>query len=102
VSGTDGFAGFDLHRELELYVKAGIPAAKVLQIATSGCASVAGKSNEWGIIKPGRKADLVLIEGNPLDNISDIRNTVLVIRKNDLYDVAKLYGALSIKPYTDK
>jgi len=45
---------------------------------------------------------LVLIEGNPLDNISDIRNTVLVIRKNDLYDVAKLYGALSIKPYTDK
>jgi len=102
VSGTDGFAGFDLHRELELYVKAGIPAAKVLQIATSGSASVAGKSNEWGIIKPGRKADLVLIEGNPLDNISDIRNTVLVIRKNDLYDVAKLYGALSIKPYTDK
>lgn len=102
VPGTDGFAGFDLHRELELYVKAGIPSAKVLQIATSGAAAVAGKSNEWGVIKTGRKADMVLIDGNPVDNISDIRKAVLVIRKDELYDAAKLYNALSIKPYTEK
>ena len=102
VAGTDGFAGFDLHRELELYVKSGIPAAKVLQIATSGAASVAGKSNEWGTIRPGRKADLILVDGNPVDRISDIRKTILVIRKNDLYDAARLYGAVSIKPYASE
>jgi imidazolonepropionase-like amidohydrolase len=85
-----------------LYVKAGIPSAKVLQIATSGAAAVAGKSGEWGVIKPGRKADLILVDGNPVDHISDIRKTVLVIRKNESYDPAKLYGALSIKPYTAK
>jgi len=100
VPGTDGFAGFDLHRELELYVKAGIPAAKVLQIATSGAASVAGKSNEWGTIKPGRKADVILVDGNPVENISDIRKTIFAIRNNQLYDAAKLYNAVSIKPYT--
>ncbi len=101
VAGTDGFAGFDLHRELELYVRAGIPAEKVLQLATHGTASIAGKANESGSIKAGRKADLVLIDGNPLNNISDVRKTEMVIKGEMMYSPAKLYKAVSIKPYKD-
>lgn len=99
VPGTDGFAGFMLHRELELYVKAGIPAEKVLQMATIVSARVAGKEKEMGSIEKGKIANMVLVDGNPLSNINDIRKAVLVIKDGVMYDPAKLYQALSIKPH---
>lgn len=99
VAGTDGFAGFDLHRELELYVKAGIPAEKVLQLATFGTATYTGHANESGSISAGKKADMVLVDGNPVENISNIRKTKLVIKDGILYDPAKLYAAISIKSF---
>ncbi len=97
VAGTDGFAGFDLHRELELYVKAGIPAGKVLQIATINTARYTKKDKETGSISKGKKADIILVEGNPLLNISDIRKTRYVISGHSFYDAGKLYEAISIK-----
>jgi imidazolonepropionase-like amidohydrolase len=97
VAGTDGMAGFDLHRELELYVKAGIPAEKVLQLATYGTAVYIGKSKEFGSVEKGRKADFILVEGNPVENISTIRNTRWVVKNGVLYDAGKLYQAVSIK-----
>lgn len=96
VAGTDGFAGFDLHRELELYVRAGIPTARVLQIATHGTAVYIEKQKQFGSIAPGRKADFVIVEGNPVDTISHIRNTRWVIKGNALYDTKELYKAISI------
>jgi imidazolonepropionase-like amidohydrolase len=99
VPGTDGMAGFDLHRELELYVQAGIPAAKVLQLATMGTATYTGKANESGSIKAGKKADMILVEGNPVDSISNIRKTVWVIKNGILYNPSVLYKAIAIKPY---
>jgi imidazolonepropionase-like amidohydrolase len=95
VPGTDGFAGFTLHRELELYVEAGIPNAKVLQMATIGAASVAGQAGKKGSIAKGKTADLLLVRGNPLMHISDIRNTEIIIRNGIIYDSRKLYEALS-------
>jgi imidazolonepropionase-like amidohydrolase len=99
VPGTDGMAGFDLQRELELYVKAGIPAEKVLQLSTMGTASYTGKSKESGSIEAGKKADMFLVAGNPVADIANIRKTVLVIKEGILYDPAKLYKAIAIKPY---
>jgi imidazolonepropionase-like amidohydrolase len=99
VPGTDGMAGFDLHRELELYVKAGIPPEKVLQLGTIGTASYTGKENEAGSIKAGKIADMVLVEGNPVEDISNIRKTVWVIKNGILYNPAKLYKAIAVKPY---
>ncbi len=96
VAGTDGFAGFDLHRELELYVKAGIPAEKVLQVATYGTAKYIGKQSTLGSIEVGRKADIIMVEGNPVNNISDIRKTRWVIKGNSSYDARALYGGISI------
>jgi len=97
--GTDGFAGFDLHRELELYVQAGIPTEKVLQIATYIPAVYTGKSKEYGHIAVGSKADFILVDGNPVQNISDLRKRKLVFANGNMYDPGKLYSAISVKPF---
>jgi imidazolonepropionase-like amidohydrolase len=98
VAGTDGLAGFALHRELELYVEAGIPAPDVLRIATLGAARVAGRDKELGSIEPGKLADLVLVDGDPASRISDIRRTSLVIKDGAVYDPAALYKSIGVRP----
>ncbi len=98
VPGTDGLAGFTLHRELELYAKAGISAPDVLRIATLGAARVAKRDQELGSITPGKLADLVLVEGDPAKRIGDVRRTSLVVKDGAFYEPAALYQALGIKP----
>jgi imidazolonepropionase-like amidohydrolase len=98
VPGTDALAGFTLHRELELYVKAGIPAAEVLRIATLQSARVAGREKELGSITPGKLADMVLLDGDPTANISNVRRVRTVIKDGVVYDPAALYRALRIQP----
>jgi imidazolonepropionase-like amidohydrolase len=98
VAGTDDLAGFTLHRELELYVKAGIPAPMVLQIATLGAARVVKRDSELGSITPGKLADMILVEGDPARHISDIRRVRTVIRDGVIYQAADLDRALGVKP----
>jgi imidazolonepropionase-like amidohydrolase len=98
VAGTDGFAGFTLPRELELYVRAGIPPAEVLQIATLGAASVARRADDLGTIAPERRADLVLVEGNPAERISDVRKVSLVVKGGVVFDPAALLASIGIRP----
>ena len=98
VAGTDALAGFTLHRELELYVEAGIPAPRVLQIATIGAARVMKRDGELGAIAPGKKADLVLVDGDPCRRISDVRRTVTVLKNGIVYDPAAISRALGIRP----
>ncbi|HKS54723.1 MAG TPA: amidohydrolase family protein [Steroidobacteraceae bacterium] len=98
VAGTDDLPGFTLHRELELYAKAGISPPEVLRIATLGAARVAKRDQELGSIAPGKLADLVLVDGDPAKNISDIRRPTLVIKDGAFYEPAALYKALGIKP----
>ena len=87
VPGTDITPGFGFHRELELYVESGIPAAEVLQLATIRSAEVAKVDAYLGSIEPGKMADMVLINGNPVENISDVRNVVLTIKGELLAEV---------------
>ncbi len=98
VAGTDDLAGFTLHRELEYYVEASIPAPKVLQIATIGGARVMKHDGERGSIASGKLADLILVEGNPAARISDIRRVVTVVKDGVIYDSAALYASLGVKP----
>jgi imidazolonepropionase-like amidohydrolase len=98
VAGTDGWPGFELHRELELYVRAGIPPAEVLRIATLGAARVMKHDNERGSIAPGMLADVILVDGDPSTNISDIRKVSTVVRNGVLYRSADIYRALGVKP----
>jgi hypothetical protein len=97
LAGTDATPGIMLHRELELEVRAGIPAAKTLQIATFNAARLLKQENELGSITPGKRADVVLVEGNPVEHISDIRRCRLVMKNGVLYRSADVYAAVGIK-----
>jgi len=98
VAGTDAMAGFTLDRELELYVEAGIPAPEVLRIATLGAARVVGLADEVGSIEPGKLADLILVDGDPTTNISDIRNVDVVVKDGMVMDPAALDRTLGVTP----
>ena len=95
-AGTDGLSGFMLHRELELEVQAGIPAPQVLQLATLGAARRMGLEKDLGLIRPGMLADLVLVDGDPLASISEVRKTVLTIKDGEVYESAALYRELGV------
>ncbi|HEV2851569.1 MAG TPA: amidohydrolase family protein [Thermoanaerobaculia bacterium] len=97
VAGTDALAGFSYHRELELYVDAGIPAPDVLRIATLDAARVMKRDQELGTVAPGKLADLILVDGDPASRIGDVRRVVLTVKDGVVYDPAALYGALGVK-----
>ena len=99
VAGTDnGPVGFQLLRELELYVQAGIPAPQVLKLATIGSARVMHHESDRGSIAVGKVADVVLIDGDPTTNISDVRKTVMVVKDGIRFDPKELYAAVGVRP----
>jgi imidazolonepropionase-like amidohydrolase len=99
--GTDDPTGFTVHRELELYHKAGIPAARVLQIATLGMARYMDRDREFGSIAPGKHADFFLIAGDPTEDISAIRHARMVFKGDQIYYPSAIYGALGIRPFAE-
>ncbi len=100
VAGTDNLAGFTLHRELELYARAGIPNADVLRIATIGAARVVGADHRVGRIAPGYVADLIALDGDPLEDIGAVRRVALTVSGEHLYQPAAIYRALGIQPFS--
>lgn len=98
IPGTDALAGYQLHHELELYVRAGIAPAEVLQLATLTPANVMGVSGDRGVIDAGKYADMLLIEGDPTQSIADVRNVKMVIKAGRIYDPAAIERALGIEP----
>ena len=98
VAGTDGFSGFSLHRELELYAAAGIPASEVLRIATINAAKVMHRDTDLGSIAPGKLADLIIVDGHPEQRMSDIRRVVYVMKGGKVYDPAALYSSVGVRP----
>ncbi|HYV93138.1 MAG TPA: amidohydrolase family protein [Chitinophagales bacterium] len=99
VSGTDGGESFALEHELELYVQAGIPPLNALQTATYNAAKDCNLQNQFGSITVGKQADLILIDGNPGTNISDIRRVQWVIKNNRQYDPKKLFASIGWSYY---
>ncbi len=97
VAGTDGLSGFTLHRELELYVQAGIAPKDVLRIATLTAAEVTKRDKDLGTIEPGKLADFVLVDGDPTQNISDIRRVVKVVKDGKVFDPREIYEELGIR-----
>ena len=98
VPGTDSYAGFSLHRELELWSEAGIPNADILRAATIGSARVMKKDRELGSIEAGKLADLLLVDGDPLAAIANLRRGVVVVKGGVVYKPAELYPAMGIRP----
>lgn len=98
VAGTDATAGLSLSRELELYVAAGIPAKEVLSLATLGAARVMGLHKVSGSIAVGKRADLVLLDGDPLADMGAVRNTVTVVARGRVYEAGRLLRAAGMRP----
>jgi len=101
IAGTDAFTGFTLLRELELYALAGIPAIDVLRIATLDAARVVGQEATTGSITEGKYADLVLVDGNPLEDITSLHKATLVVQGDRLYQPAAIYEAIGVIPFAE-
>ncbi|HEY1870114.1 MAG TPA: amidohydrolase family protein, partial [Chitinophagaceae bacterium] len=92
VAGTDmGFPGYSVGRELELYVDCGITPMQAIQLATISPARIMKIDNDFASIEPGKKADVIIVNGNPLQTIRDIRNVDVVIKDGNVYDPRQLH-----------
>lgn len=99
VPGSDtGLVGYGLHRELELYVQAGMTPLEAIQSATIVSARAMNLDRDSGTVEPGKRADLILVDGNPLANISDIRKVSRVVANGRLYDTGKLWQSAGFRP----
>ncbi len=72
-----------LHREMQLWVKAGVPAAEVLRAATFTAARSAGAGGRLGLLAPGYEATLIVVDGNPMEDISATSRLSLVMSKGE-------------------
>jgi imidazolonepropionase-like amidohydrolase len=99
VAGTDqAVPGHSLHRELELYVEAGFTPMEAIQAATIVPARVMGLDKDTGTVEKGKRADLILIGGNPLEDIRNTRNVEYVFTNGTMYHAAELWQSVGFKP----
>jgi imidazolonepropionase-like amidohydrolase len=99
VAGTDQTVpGYSLHREMELYVQAGFTPMEVIQAATSIPARVMGVEKDTGTVQKGKRADLILVNGDPLEDIHNLRNVEFVITNGAMYKTAGLWQSVGFKP----
>lgn len=86
IAGTDGpgigrlIPGFALHRELELLVASGLSPLQALRAATSTAAEALGKEDSLGALEPGKLADLVVLDADPLLAVQNLRKIRLVVQ----------------------
>jgi Tol biopolymer transport system component/imidazolonepropionase-like amidohydrolase len=90
IAGTDAPnmpAGVGLHGELELYVKGGFTPVDALKTATITAAEALGAAADLGSIEPGKLADMVVVDGDPLTRIEDARKVITVIKNGQVLDM---------------
>jgi imidazolonepropionase-like amidohydrolase len=99
VAGTDvTVPGHSLHRELELYVKAGFTPMEAIQAATIVPARAMKLDKESGTVEAGKRADLIIVDGNPLESISNTRKVKTVVTNGRAYDCASLWRSIGFQP----
>jgi imidazolonepropionase-like amidohydrolase len=95
LAGTDCpnpyvYPGFSLHDELGLLVRAGLTPAEALRTATINPARFLGLTDSLGVVATGKVADLVLLDGNPLQDIANTKRIRAVIQGGRLLDRSTL------------
>jgi imidazolonepropionase-like amidohydrolase len=107
IAGTDVmnpycFPGFSLHDELALLVEAGLSQMEALQASTKDAARFMGQLDRRGTIEPGKIADLVLLDRNPLADIHNTRSIQAVVLNGKLMPRAALDAMLAAAEATAK
>ena len=103
VCGTDPtgsgrtIAGYGSRRELELLVEGGFTPLQAIRIATLNGAKYLGKDRTIGSVEKGKHADLVLLNGDPENNIMDIRNPEMVFKNGIGFDSKKIFESVKGK-----
>jgi imidazolonepropionase-like amidohydrolase len=87
-------AGFGLHEELANLVAAGLSPYEALRASTSGAAEFMQAAEEWGTVEVGRRADLLLLEANPLDDVRNAARRVGVMVRGRWFEEAALSSQL--------
>jgi imidazolonepropionase-like amidohydrolase len=101
VVGTDptGYggvmAGYGNWRAIELLVEAGLSPVEAIRVATSNGARLLGIDRDTGSLEAGKAADLVVVDGNPADSISDLRKTETVFKDGIGYDSKRLFESVN-------
>lgn len=100
--GTDSWlAGYAFADELELLARSGLTPARVLRMATLDAARFLGEEADWGVVAAGRRADLILLDADPLADIRNVRQVRAVVLNGRLLrrdDLAARTEALSGGP----
>jgi cytosine/adenosine deaminase-related metal-dependent hydrolase len=95
LAGTDTYKpnvvpGFALVEELEYFSEAGLAPYEALRTATANPAMLLGQEDEFGTVADGRRADLLLLSGNPLEGLDALRRLEGVILRGRFYTIADL------------
>jgi imidazolonepropionase-like amidohydrolase len=99
VAGTDeGIPGHSVYREIELYVEAGFPPLDAIQAATIVPARAMKLDRMLGTIEKGKRADLAILDANPLDAIRNIRSVRWTIAGGKMYESAALWKSVRFQP----
>ncbi|MFO7305738.1 MAG: amidohydrolase family protein [Gammaproteobacteria bacterium] len=86
--------GFSIHREMQMMVEAGLTPYQVLETGTAAPARYFGAPEEFGTIAKGRRADLILLQANPLENIANVRKRVGVMIRGQWWPEERIQARL--------
>jgi len=105
IAGTDsptvlGAPGFSLHEELRVIAQTGMSNFEILQMATVNPGGFVDQTiataESFGSIRAGNRADLLLLDGNPMDDLANLQNAAAVVARGRLYSRASLDGRLDV------
>lgn len=104
--------GYSLHDELQLFVDAGLTPYQALETATRNAAIAMGELDEWGTIEAGKRADLVLLNASPLDDIVNTEQIAGVMVRGQwltaddlqqrLDDIVASYEVIELAPFANE
>jgi len=90
--------GYSLHREIELYVRAGFTPLEALQAATLVPARVMGKDGDSGTVDVGKRGDIVILDASPLADIANTRKIYRVITNGRVFEPKPLWESVGFRP----
>jgi hypothetical protein len=99
VPGTDDVPGVVLHSELEEWQRAGIPSKDIVRLATIGAAEHLGLDRELGTIARGKRADLMLVPGDPTKDVRVLRQVRLVMKDGAVFFPDEVHTAIGVRPF---